>query len=207
MSSSNLESTKKSRGRPKKDDDSSKLVLRIDLEENLQKDFFKVKESQGLTNNTEVIRFCIREIASSKMYRIPETTFNIIDEIVKDPRIQDKYVLTSVDDFISRSIRQFIMKTRQDRSNLHDWEFRASLNPSERDVANVLINLQATHTTMGSSFDQIKDELKTFSEDALKNILAQFQNRHLVQKLKYDDQIYYFAIDRGFITDEPISEF
>ncbi len=207
MSSSNLESAKKNRGRSKKDNDSNKLVLRIDLEKPLQDDFFKVKDSQGLTNNTEVIRFCIREIASSKMYRIPETTFKIIDEIVKDPRIQDKYVLSSVDDFISRSIRQFIMKTRQDRSNLHDWEYRASLNPTERDVANALINLQVTHSTMGSSFDQLKGEIKTVPEDLLKNILIQFQNRHLVQQLKYDDQIYYYAVDRGFITDEPISEF
>lgn len=207
MSSSNLESTKKSRGRPKKDDDSDKLVLRIDLEKPLQNDFFKVKDSQGLTNNTEVIRFCIREIASSKMYRIPETTFKIIDEIVKDPRIQDKYVLTSVDDFISRSIRQFIMKTRQDRSNLHDWEFRSSLNEDERYVANVLIDLQDIHSTMGSSYDQIKGAIKSISEDALKSILMQFQNRHLVQQLEYNNQIYYYAIDHGYITDEPISEF
>ena len=207
MSSSNLETTKKSRGRPKKSEDTDKLVLRIDLEKNLQDDFYKVKDSQGLTNNTEVIRFCIREIASSKIYRIPETTFKIIDEIVKDPRIQDKYVLTSVDDFISRSIRQFIMKTRQDRSNLHDWEFRASLSSNERDVANALINLQATNTTMGSSFNQIKSEITSLTDDELKNILIQFHSRHLVQQLKYDEQIYYYAVDRGYITDEPMSEF
>ena len=207
MSSSNLETTKKSRGRPKKSEDTDKLVLRIDLEKNLQDDFYKVKDSQGLTNNTEVIRFCIREIASSKIYRIPETTFKIIDEIVKDPRIQDKYVLNSVDDFISRSIRQFIMKTRQDRSNLHDWEFRASLSSNERDVANALINLQATNTTMGSSFNQIKSEITSLTDDELKNILIQFHSRHLVQQLKYDEQIYYYAVDRGYITDEPMSEF
>ena len=207
MSSSNLETTKKSRGRPKKSEDTDKLVLRIDLEKNLQDDFFKVKDSQGLTNNTEVIRFCIREIASSKIYRIPEATFKIIDDIVKDSRIQDKYVLTSVDDFISRSIRQFIMKTRQDRSNLHDWEFRASLSSNERDVANALINLQAINTTMGSSFHQIKSELKSLTDDELKNILIQFQSRHLVQQLKYDEQIFYYAVDRGYITDEPMSEF
>ena len=166
MSDTKLE--KKSRGRPKKDEDPDKLVLRIDLEKNLQDDFYKVKKNQGLTNNTEVIRFCIREIASSKIYRIPETTFNIIEEIVKDPRIQDKYVLTSVDDFISRSIRQFIMRTRSDRSNLHDWEYRASLDPIKRDVANALVKLQSENaTTLGITIDQLYSEINLYTNSFL----------------------------------------
>lgn len=205
-SSSNLETSKKSRGRPKKEDDTDKLVLRIDLEKNLQDDFFKVKEKQGLTNNTEVIRFCIREMASSKMYRIPETTHKIIEDIVQDPRIQEKYVLNSVDDFITRSIRQFIMRTRQDRSNLHDWEYRSLLNRNERDVANILINLQAT-SSIGSTFEQIKNELPSLPEDELKSILGRFQTRHLLQQTSIEGQSYYYAVDRGYITDEPISEF
>ena len=206
MSNSNLETTKKSRGRPKKDEVSDKLVLRIDLEKNLQNDFFKVKKTQGLTNNTEVIRFCIREMASSKMYRIPETTHKIIEEIVQDPRIQDKYVLTSVDDFITRSIRQFIMRTRQDRSNLHDWDYRSSLTTNERDVANIIINLQAT-SSIGSTYEQIKNELPSLPEDELKSILGHFQARHLLQQTSIEGRTYYYAVDRGYITDEPISEF
>jgi len=206
LSNSNLETTKKSRGRPKKDEVSDKLVLRIDLEKNLQNDFFKVKKTQGLTNNTEVIRFCIREMASSKMYRIPETTHKIIEEIVQDPRIQDKYVLTSVDDFITRSIRQFIMRTRQDRSNLHDWDYRSSLTTNERDVANIIINLQAT-SSIGSTYEQIKNELPSLPEDELKSILGHFQARHLLQQTSIEGRTYYYAVDRGYITDEPISEF
>lgn len=206
MSNSNLETTKKSRGRPKKDEGSDKLVLRIDLEKNLQDDFYKVKETQGLTNNTEVIRFCIREMASSTMYRIPETTHKIIEDIVQDSRIQDKYVLTSVDDFITRSIRQFIMRTRQDRSNLHDWDYRSSLHTNERDVANIIINLQAS-SSIGSTFEQIKNELPSLQEDELKSILGHFQTRHLLHQTAIEGQIYYYAIDRGYLTDEPISEF
>ncbi len=206
MSDTNLETTKKTRGRPKKEESSDKLVLRIDLEKNLQEDFYKVKEQQGLTNNTEVIRFCIREMASSKMYRIPETTHKIIEDIVQDSRIQDKYVLTSVDDFITRSIRQFIMRTRQDRSNLHDWDYRSSLNTNERDVANVIINLQA-NSSIGSTFEQIKNELPNLLEDELKSILGRFQSRHLIQQTSIESKTYYYAVDRGYITDEPISEF
>lgn len=196
----------KSRGRPKKPADPDKLVLRIDLEKNLQDDFFKVKESQGLTNNTEVIRFCIREIASSKMYRIPETTFQIIEDLVSDRRIQEKYIITSVDDFISRSIRQFIMQTRKDRANLHDWEYRADLKPTERDVANILITLQGQNNALGSTYDQISKELPNFSESQLQNILDSFVTKKLIRKMESDNQIYYYAIDRGFIADEPISE-
>lgn len=199
-------SSSKTRGRPKKTDDPDKLVLRIDLEKNLQDDFFKVKNSQGLTNNTEVMRFCIREIASSKIYRIPETTFQTIEDLVSDSRIQQKYVITSVDDFISRAILQFIMQTRKDRANLLDWEYRAGLKTSERDVANVLISLQIQNTSMGSTFDQLHTELPNISKPELQNILDFFSNKKLLQKMEFNNQIYYYAIDRGFIADEPISE-
>ena len=111
-----------------------------------------------------------------------------------------------VDDFISRSILQFIMQSRKDRANLHDWEYRASLKPSERDVANVLITLQVQNTSMGSTLNQLQNELPNISEPELQNILDFFSSKKLLHKMEFNDQIYYYAIDRGFIADEPIGE-
>ena len=98
------------------------------------------------------------------------------------------------------------MRTRQDRSNLHDWDFRSSLNTNERDLANIIINLQAS-SSIGSTYEQIKTELPSLPENELKSILGRFETRHLLQKTSFEGQIYYYAIDRGYITDEPFSEF
>lgn len=205
MSSSKLENPKKTRGRRKKDGEEDKLVLRIDLEKNLAEDFFKVKKSQGLTNNTEVIRFCIREIASSKIYRIPESINSIIEETVQDTRIQDKYIITDVDDFISRAIKQFILQTRLDKSNLHDWDYRSSLDPHKRDIANIIIKKQAEQSSLGVTVSDLHSELNYLAKEEIERALQFFENKKLISKMTSQNIIYYYAVDRGYITDEPIN--
>ena len=199
-------SSSKSKGRPKKEDLGDKLVLRIDLEESLQNDFFKIKANQGLTNNTEVIRYCIREMASSKIYRVPEGLFTIIDDIVKDPRIQEKYIVTSVNDFIDRAIKQYILKTRADKSNLFDWEFRSNLDPKKLEVANSLLELQehSNNSQYGVSFDELQMKTNNIAKHELNDILNNFIQRKLLKTMESNKKVYYFAIDRGFLSEEPL---
>lgn len=197
----NLKSLKR-RGRPKKEYSGEKLVLRIDLEESLKDDFFNIKENQGLTNNTEVIRFCIKEIASSRNYRIPESTYKAIVDLVSDPRIQEKYIVVNVTDFIERAVKEQIFKARSDKSNLHDWEYRRNLNSDSRDIANTLIDLQSNNPAWGATLEEINKIIP--SKQDIESILRSFESIGLLRIMEYNNKIYYYALDRGFITEEPI---
>lgn len=193
---------KRGRGRPPKTEQTEKMVLRVDLEAELQADFHKIKQEQGLTNNTEVLRYCIREMASGKLYKIPDEKWTLMEELVEDPRIQRKYFISSVQDFLDRALHQFFEKANSDRSNLHDWTFKQTLDERGLRVANALIELQSKDPK-GATIDAVTVEArlpKTVVVDQFKSFVA----RKLVIVTTIGDETYYFAPDRSYITEEPI---
>ena len=190
-------------GRPKKESIESKLVLRVDLESELRQEFFKIKEEQGLTNNTEVLRFCIHELASSQIIRISPDVLRIVREMIEDPRIRAKYFISSVNDFFDRALHLFLNKTNSDRSNLHDVTFRMDLDEESRDIANTLIEIQAENPSWGATLDQIVQSLSNYDADKIKIILNRFISQKLVQEMTFKGLTYFFAPDRSFITEKP----
>ena len=70
----------------------------------------------------------------------------------------------------------------------------------------MIVNRQAT-SSIGLTYEQIKDEIQSLTDDELKSILGRFLTRHLLQQTSIEGRTYYFAVDRGYIADEPISEF
>ena len=193
-------------GRPKKNTIENKLVLRVDLEPELQQDFFKIKEEQGLTNNTEVLRFCIHEFASNQIIRVSPDILHIIRELIEDPRIRTKYFISSVNDFFDRALHLFLTKVNSDRSNLHDVTFRMSLDDESRDIANTLIDIQAGNPSWGATFDEITQSLPNYDPNKIKIILTKFISQKLVREMPFKGVSYFFTPDRSFITEKPVGE-
>ena len=198
--------TPKRKGRPKKENQGDKLVLRVDLEHELQSDFFKIKEEHGFTNNTEVLRFCIKQMASSKIYIIPDEMERNIEELVNDQRIRNKHYISSTNDFLQRAIHVFLQRINTDRSNLHDIEFRMNIKDgNRRNIAHALIELQELNQSKGVSIQDLKKNLSNLEESDIESILDQFIQEKLV--VKYESKIdntYYYALDRSFLSEEPI---
>ena len=198
----------KKRGRPRKSDQpQNKMVLRVDLEEELQADFQKIKSDQGLTNNTEVLRFCIREMSSDRIFKIPTGIFSLVEELVRDRRIQEKYFVTSVTEFINRALHLFLNKANTDRSNLFDLSFRSSLDKRSRDIANTLIDIQVSNPQWGATINNLYKELPDMTKSDIERILLSFRDKKLVKTLEYKKSLYYFALDRSYLTEEPIGDF
>lgn len=197
----------KKRGRPRKSDQSqNKMVLRVDLEEELQNDFQKIKSKQGLTNNTEVLRFCIREMSSDRIYKIPSGIFSLVEELVHDRRIQEKYFVTSVTEFINRALHIFLNKANTDRSNLFDLSYRSSLDNMPRDISNALIDIQISNPQWGATIRKLNMELPDLTEGEIEGVLVSFARKKLVKTLVYKQSTYYFALDRSYLTEEPIGD-
>lgn len=195
----------KRKGRPRKENQGDKLVLRVDLEKELQEDFFKIKDEHGFTNNTEVLRFCIKQIASSKIYIIPDEIWLRIEELVKDQRIREKYYISSANDFLQRALHTFLQKTNSDRSNLHDVEYRLGLRDQDKqNLANILIILQMENPSIGVRIDEITEKLPNLSKNKIEMYLNQFIGENLIRKNQIDRVTYYYAVDRSFLAEEPI---
>ncbi|OLS16451.1 MAG: hypothetical protein HeimC3_53940 [Candidatus Heimdallarchaeota archaeon LC_3] len=199
-------SAPKRKGRPKKENQGDKLVLRVDLEQELQSDFFKIKEEHGFTNNTEVLRFCIKQMASSKIYIIPDEMESNIEELVNDQRIRNKHYISSTNDFLQRAIHVFLQRINTDRSNLHDIEFRMNIKDgNRRNIAHGLIELQELNQSKGVSIQDLKKNLLNLEESDIESILDQFIQEKLVVKYESKiDKTYYYALDRSFLSEEPI---
>lgn len=195
----------KRKGRPKKENQGDKLVLRVDLEKELQDDFFKIKDEYGFTNNTEVLRFCIKQIASSKVYIIPDEIWMRIEDLVKDQRIREKYYVSSSNDFLQRALHSFLQRTNTDRSNLHDVEYRLQIkNPDKQNLANIIINLQMDNPSLGVKIKDIKSQAPNIDKEKVDSYLNEFIRDNLIRKYQVDNEIYYYAVDRGYIAEEPV---
>lgn len=196
----------KRKGRPKKENQGDKLVLRVDLEQELQSEFFKIKEEHGFTNNTEVLRFCIKQMATSKIYIIPDELWRNIEELVNDQRIRNKHYITSINEFLQRAIYVFMQRINTDRSNLHDIEFRMGIkDDNRRNVAHSLIELQELNKSKGVSIQELRKNLADIEEPVIESILDQFIQDNLVNKYESKDgNAYYYALDRSFLSEEPI---
>ena len=199
-------SNQKRKGRPKKENQGDKLVLRVDLEQELQSEFFKIKDEHGFTNNTEVLRFCIKQMASSKIYIIPDEMWRNIEELVNDQRIKDKHYINSTNDFLQRAIHVFLQRINTDRSNLHDIEFRMNIkNENKRNLAHTLIELQELSRSKGVQLKELKKSLVNLDESVIEPFLDQFIQEKLVNKYESNDKdVYYYALDRNFLSEEPI---
>jgi hypothetical protein len=197
--------SQKRKGRPKKENQGDKLVLRVDLEKELQEDFFKIKDEHGFTNNTEVLRFCIKQIASSKIYIIPDEIWHRIEELVKDKRIREKYYITSANDFLQRALHSFLQKTNTDRSNLHDVEYRLALRDQDKqNLANILIILQMENPSIGVKMDELVERLLNVSRNKIEMYLNEFIRDNLIRKNQIEKETYYYAVDRSFLAEEPL---
>ena len=195
----------KKRGRPRKLVQESKMVLRVDLEEELQKDFNKIKNEQGFTNNTEVLRFCIKNLSSGKLlYHISSDVLDIIEGLAQDPRIREKYFVTTPKDVIDRAIQAFIQKAAVDRSNLFDVTYRMKLDISELEVANALIEIQGQNPSWGATLIDLKNTLPEMDQTVVEAILVGFIQRDLAKTISYKGNTYFFALDRGNVAREPI---
>ena len=195
----------KRKGRPKKENQGDKLVLRVDLEQELQDDFFKIKDEYGFTNNTEVLRFCIKQIASSKVYIIPDEIWKRIEDLVQDQRIREKYYISSPNDFLQRALHSFLQRTNTDRSNLHDVEYRLQIkNSDKQNLANIIINLQMDNPSLGVKMKNIVSQASNIDEEKVDLYLNEFIRDNLIRKYQVDNETYYFAVDRGYIAEEPI---
>ncbi|MHA1947482.1 MAG: hypothetical protein ACW97W_15360, partial [Candidatus Hodarchaeales archaeon] len=155
---------------------SQKFPIRVDLDEEDEKKFKNIQNQFKLKNKAEVLRFCVNKVYHGTTLEIDEDLFNEIHKIISSRQIKIKYAIMSVDDFIKRSISEFLTTLKQEWS-LRNWNTRQSLSQDENDTALALLELQmqkipgvtiedlATH--LGKDQEIISKHLEKFMADAL----------------------------------------
>ena len=158
-----------------------KFPIRVDLDEEDAKKFENVQEKFKLKNKADVLRFCVNKVYHGTALEIDEDLYNEIHKIISSRQIKIRYAITSFDDFIKRSISEFLTTLRKEWS-LKNWNMRQTLSQEENDTALALLelqiqkipgvtiedlanHLQKDHTTVGKHLEKfMADALLDFRE-------------------------------------------
>jgi DNA-binding transcriptional ArsR family regulator len=148
----------------------------VDLDKEDSEKFKKVQNQFKLKNKAEVLRFCVNKVYHGTTLEIDEDLYNEIHKIISSRQIKIRYAITSVDDFIKRSISEFLTILRQEWS-LKNWNTRQTLSQDENDTALALLELQMQKipgvtiedlgTHLGKDQETISKHLEKFMADAL----------------------------------------
>ena len=142
--------------RPKESEEEI-LVIRVDLKGIYIQMFTEIKEflenkyNRSITN-TKVIREALN--IAENFNKSPEGSIQIKNEFIveihrllQSPSFRRKYAVTSIDQFIDRSLADFLKTVRDGKKSLlkEPFEVYSELGPTERQVAKTLFDMYAAH--------------------------------------------------------------
>ncbi|MFW9992644.1 MAG: hypothetical protein ACFFD4_11410 [Candidatus Odinarchaeota archaeon] len=168
------------------------LVLRVDLDHQLAKTFFRLKEERNLRTNAEAIRYCITEVFERKEITLPKELAEEIDRLLQGPLVLQKYQIYDQQEFIIRALESYILRIRKEIGTLFTWSVRQKLNDDENAVAVALIELQPVSHPNGVFITQIIQKTG-LSLELVQKVLENFVDQGLVYKYNRKDDVYYYA--------------
>ena len=168
-----------------------KLPIRVDLDEDDAKKFKTIQKKFKLKNKAEVLRFCVNKVYHGTALEIDEDLQNEIHKIISSRQIKIRYAITSVDDFIKRSISEFLTTLRKEWS-LKNWNMRQTLSQEENDTAVSLLELQLQKIP-GVTIEDLVETLKK-DQEIIREHLEKFIAESLLNFRESQGKIYYYAL-------------
>ena len=167
-----------------------KLPIRVDLDEEDAKKFNEVQKKFKLKNKAEVLRFCVNKVYHGVALEIDEDFMDEIYKIISSRNIKVRYAITSVDDFIKRSISEFLTVLKKEWS-LRNWSMRETLSQEENDTAVAILELQLEKPP-GVTIDDLVEYLKKDKKNIHEH-LEKFMAESLLHFRESHSKIYYYA--------------
>ena len=167
-----------------------KFPIRVDLDKADEKKFLMVQEKFKLKNKAEVLRFCVNKVFHGMTLEIDDDLYNEIHKIISSRHIKIRYAITSIDDFIKRSISEFLATLKKEWS-LKNWSMRQILSQEENDTAVALLELQL-HKIPGVTLEDLVDYLK-IDPDIIREHIEKFIDDALLDFRESQEKIYYYA--------------
>ncbi len=172
------------------DEKSRKFPIRVDLDEEDAKKFKDIQNQFKLKNKAEVLRFCVNKVYHGTTLEIDEDLYNEIHKIISSKQIKIRYAITNVDDFIKRSISEFLTILRQEWS-LKNWNTRQTLSQDENDTALALLELQMQKIP-GVTIEDLATHLSK-DQEIIRKHLEKFMADALLDFRESHSKIYYYV--------------
>ncbi|MHA2330824.1 MAG: hypothetical protein ACXAEU_02250 [Candidatus Hodarchaeales archaeon] len=184
------------KGREKKSPMKKALVLRVDLDENLKKQFEDIKKHYHLNSNTEVLRFCISQTHQSEDLDIPSELKKKISWIINHPTIREKHAIYDFNDFVRRSLSFYLQQMKKSLGDLNDWSFRQQLEQDERDIANEIVQLQEENK-LGVTIKDLSERLndKKITEERIREVVNKFVDLSVLDNMQQRGKTYYHTME------------
>ena len=175
---------------PENNEKVRKFPIRVYLDAEDEEKFKDIQNRFNLKNKAEVLRFCLNKVYHGITLEIDEDLHNEIYKIISSRQIKIRYAITSVNDFIKRSISEFLVTLREEWS-LGNWNMRQTLSQEENDTALALLELQLSKIP-GVTIQDLADYLK-IDQVVISQHLEKFMADALLDFRESHGKIYYYV--------------
>jgi hypothetical protein len=174
------------------------MQLKVDLDKQHQKKFLEVKTKHGFQTNTEVVRHLIRTTYELELYdkfhiiELHQNQVKKIQSIISRIDIQHKYDVYNVQDFVKKSVDNFLKLIEKDMKNVLHWDIRSKLNNEEKEIVNALEDCIRKNLSGGVKASEIANLLKKRNRIKIEETLDKFVDLLLLNSvLENNDKIYF----------------
>ncbi|MFW9995334.1 MAG: hypothetical protein ACFFD4_25075, partial [Candidatus Odinarchaeota archaeon] len=122
----------------------TRKILRVDLNEDYNQKFEKIKDNNRYKTDAATIRALIDQFRpGANQVKIAVELMAKIEEELKNPMVRTKYGIFNQDDFFVKAILYFFEKIKSEKGSLLEWDVRSELTESQRGIAIAFFELQS----------------------------------------------------------------
>ncbi len=170
-----------------------KLSLRAELDGEVLQLFEHLKETHNFKTNSECIRWCITEAAKKTDLQLENEYVEMIDAMLNNPIIKQKFLVFNRNEFIRKALGHFIEHIRKNTPSIQNWDVRSQLPENELEIAIAVIKCQSESATEMVTVEDVLSALGRKNYATVRECLEKFVSQGILNKTLYKGQEYYHA--------------
>lgn len=155
--------------------------------------FRNLKEANNFKYDSEVVRYCISEASKQTEFRLEDSYWSKIKQLLKYDFIKSKYHLYNVSSFINKAIESYIEELESNVKSILSFEVRSLLDGTELEVAIAFIDCQSKSDANQVDVDTLAKKMGKRNISELQKILDDFVRRGFLINQVHNNITYYHA--------------
>jgi len=169
----------------------AKKSLRAEIDGIHEQMFEEIKRENNFKFDSEVVRYCISEAKKQTEFKLKDSYWEKIKQLMEYDHVKFKHHVDSVSAFVNRAIEYFIEVVERDFQSLYSFEVRSRMDGLELEIAMAFINLQSDRVDNQVDVESLGKYMNKRNLAELTEFLEDFVKRGLILKKAHDGKIYY----------------
>lgn len=171
----------------------NKQSIRVELEGETLENFNQIKKEVNLTQNTEVVRYCINEMANQSNFAITSDQMTDIQNLLSNRYLQKKFHVYNTHELVKKAIDTYVSNMLANIEPLSSYDVRTSLSVEENKIANCFLKCQKASGDKFISVSQLAKFGNYKNKVKLRDTLESFVERGFLQILDQEGERLYYS--------------